>query len=243
MTKLPYFPFYPGDWQKDAALRRCSHGARGVWIDILCLMFDCEQRGVLATGGTPITDEELCFVIGGDFARTKAHIAELFDKGVMKKNDAGAYFSARIMRDDEIRKVRAASGLKGGKRSGKTRRSKARSKIEANGEAKGKQIPENEYGYIDSSIPVSMRTDEFISTLREFIDHRKELKKPLKKTGLSKLVRQLEKVGAAHAVAALNASIANGWQGVFPDKVSVPVAAASASRLPTAEDDANWTPY
>lgn len=88
-----------------------------------------------------------------------------------------------------------------------------------------------------------MRTDEFISTLREFIDHRKELKKPLKKTGLSKLVRQLEKVGAAHAVAALNASIANGWQGVFPDKVSVPVAAASASRLPTAEDDANWTPY
>ena len=31
--KLPAFQFYPGDWRKDPNLCRCSHAAKGVWID------------------------------------------------------------------------------------------------------------------------------------------------------------------------------------------------------------------
>jgi hypothetical protein len=33
MGKLPAFMFYPGDWQKDPCLRRCSKAAKSVWMD------------------------------------------------------------------------------------------------------------------------------------------------------------------------------------------------------------------
>ena len=33
--KLPAFQFYPGDWRKDPNLCRCSHAAKGVWIDMI----------------------------------------------------------------------------------------------------------------------------------------------------------------------------------------------------------------
>ena len=44
--------FYPGDWFKDPALRSVSLAARGLWIDMLCLMFEGDHRGYLphATG-------------------------------------------------------------------------------------------------------------------------------------------------------------------------------------------------
>ena len=41
--KRPSFQFYPGDWQSDLKLRRCSAAARGVWIDILCALHDSDD--------------------------------------------------------------------------------------------------------------------------------------------------------------------------------------------------------
>lgn len=46
MSKKPSFQFYPGDWLKDTALRLCSPAARGIWMDMLCLLHECPQRGV-----------------------------------------------------------------------------------------------------------------------------------------------------------------------------------------------------
>jgi hypothetical protein len=58
MGKLAWFHFYPGDWMKDPDLRRCSPAARGVYMDLLCLMFECEERGVLLVGDEPWTDDD-----------------------------------------------------------------------------------------------------------------------------------------------------------------------------------------
>jgi hypothetical protein len=49
MAKLPSFQFYPGDWMKDPDLRRCTPIARGVYIDVLCLMHENTWRGILTT--------------------------------------------------------------------------------------------------------------------------------------------------------------------------------------------------
>ncbi len=43
--KLPSFQFYPGDWMKDPALRSVSLEARGLWMDMLCLLFESVRRG------------------------------------------------------------------------------------------------------------------------------------------------------------------------------------------------------
>jgi hypothetical protein len=105
MAKLPAFQFYPGDWQKDPELRRCSKAAKGVWIDMLVLMFECPNRGVFANaGGEPWSDQEIAEAIGGDTAANVALINELLLKGVAKRNDRGAIYSKRMVRDEQVRR-------------------------------------------------------------------------------------------------------------------------------------------
>jgi len=101
--KLPSFQFYPGDWMKDPNLRRCSQAARGVWIDMLCLMFECEQRGVFATGSRPWQLEEVAAAVGGNADVTLRCINELVAKGVCKVREDGALFSSRIVKDEAAR--------------------------------------------------------------------------------------------------------------------------------------------
>lgn len=47
MAKRPSFQFYPADWRNNAKLRRCSWAARGVWIELLGLLHDSDEYGIL----------------------------------------------------------------------------------------------------------------------------------------------------------------------------------------------------
>lgn len=105
MGKLPGFMFYPGDWMKDPELRRCSKAAKGVWMDMLAMMFECADRGVFSTGGVPWTDQEISAAIGGDMAENLSCLEELLRKGVAHRNGSGAIFSARMVRDQQTRVV------------------------------------------------------------------------------------------------------------------------------------------
>lgn len=105
--KLPSFQFYPGDWRKDPNLSRCSKAAKGVWMDMLCLMFECETRGVLSTGGRPWSDEDIAVAVGGDILEVKSCIQELIDKGVASRNSSGCVYSRRLIRDEEQRRHNA----------------------------------------------------------------------------------------------------------------------------------------
>lgn len=104
--KLPAFQFYPGDWRKDPNLSRCSKAAKGVWIDMLVLMFECPIRGVLAdAGGKPWSDQEIAEAIGGPTASNLECIAELLGKGVARRDNRGAIFSRRLVRDEATRQA------------------------------------------------------------------------------------------------------------------------------------------
>lgn len=77
--KRPSFQFYPGDWQSDLKLRRCSPAARGVWVDILCAFHDSDDGyGLLRW---PL--KEIASTVGA----TASHIRELVDKGVLRGSD------------------------------------------------------------------------------------------------------------------------------------------------------------
>src|SRR5258708_17221607 len=106
MGKLPAFQFYPGDWQKDPSLRRCSKAAKGVWMDMMCLLFECPVRGVFVdAGGRPWGDEEIAAAIGGDIAANLECIAELVAKGVVPRHARGALFLRRLGRDQGKRQA------------------------------------------------------------------------------------------------------------------------------------------
>ena len=45
--KRPSFQFYPADWRSNTNLRRCSLAARGAWVDVMCVLHDSDEYGII----------------------------------------------------------------------------------------------------------------------------------------------------------------------------------------------------
>jgi hypothetical protein len=112
--KRPSFQFYPGDWLNDAALRMCSVGARGLWIEMLCLMHQGSDYGVLKVNHTPILQVNLARISGATLPDVEGWVVELETAGVFSRDESGCIFSRRMIRDEEVRAARAAGGKLGG---------------------------------------------------------------------------------------------------------------------------------
>lgn len=79
--RRPSFQFYPGDWQANSNLRRCTHEEKGVWLDIMCLLHDQEEYGVARW-----SLKELAQAVGAPVAKVKSLVV----KGILKGSDAGS---------------------------------------------------------------------------------------------------------------------------------------------------------
>ena len=77
--RRPSFQFYPGDWQSNSNLRRCTHAERGAWIDVMCLLHDQAEYGQLRW-----SLKEIAQAIGAPITLLKGLVA----KGVLKGGDA-----------------------------------------------------------------------------------------------------------------------------------------------------------
>ena len=112
--KRPSFQFYPGDWLNDAALRMVSVGARGLWIDMLCIMHQGSEYGYLKVNNKVILNSNLSRMVGSTLSEVEGWLSELNDAGVYSIDESGCIHSRRMIRDEEIRKARAEGGFKGG---------------------------------------------------------------------------------------------------------------------------------
>ena len=127
--KRPAIMFYPGDWMKDPCLRRCSPAARGVFIDLLCLMHEMPTRGVLRdASGAAWSAQDASDAIQG--AKVE-HVDELVDKGVVRRSRREhILFSARMLRDHREdlaqRRAKASAGVASGKARRKQRGNRPR---------------------------------------------------------------------------------------------------------------------
>lgn len=110
MSKRPAFQFYPSDWRNDAGLRLCSIGARGLWIEMMCLMHDATPYGHLTVMGRAIAPEALARLAGESVAAVKRWLVEMEQNDVFSRTDEGVIYSRRMVRDEEIREARAAGG-------------------------------------------------------------------------------------------------------------------------------------
>jgi hypothetical protein len=113
MSKRPAFQFYPGDWRTDPGLRLCSVTARGLWIEMMCLMHEGEPYGHLTVQGRPIAADMLARLSGEALNTVKRGLAELEANEVFSLTDAGVIFSRRMVRDESIREARATGGKDG----------------------------------------------------------------------------------------------------------------------------------
>lgn len=112
--KRPSFQFYPADWLRDTSLRMCSLGARGLWIEMMCHMHEGSPYGYLKVNHKVILPDILARFIGATIPETEGWLRELESAGVFSRDDEGAIFSRRMVRDEKHRECRAEGGKKGG---------------------------------------------------------------------------------------------------------------------------------
>lgn len=111
--KRPAFQFYPSDWRRDAALQSCSVSARGLWIELMCVMHDCEPYGVLSVNGKPMSIAQIARLVGEHEKVVGRLLTELEDAGVCSRDDQGRLFSRRMVKDEGVREARASGGHAG----------------------------------------------------------------------------------------------------------------------------------
>ena len=126
--RRPSFQFYPADWRNNANLRRCSPAARGIWVDVMCVLHDSDEYGIVRW---PLVD-----LANSANAPIKL-VRELVEKNVLKggdkqllsaftyvprsgrKNgtpvtllatqDGPIWYSSRMVKDEYVRTIRGES--------------------------------------------------------------------------------------------------------------------------------------
>ena len=71
MNKRPSLQFYPADWLKDPDLQICSMTTIGIWINLMCRMWETKEEGILHG-----TAEELALLVGARPAEFERFLGE-----------------------------------------------------------------------------------------------------------------------------------------------------------------------
>lgn len=214
---VPYIPLYVADYEADTAHLTLEED--GAYTRLLRLCW--------RTPGCSVPDDPKWImrkmrVSADDYYRViEPIIDEFFTRGM------GRVFSARLQvemeRVESTHKARSIAGKKGNeKRWSKVGGKSNHLKTNKNNNRKATVLqsqPEPEPEPLEDS-PLTPR--EILCTiLREetaddFISHRKAMKKPVTEVAARRLVKAVSNHPDPDSV--FDASIANGWQGVFPDK-------------------------
>jgi hypothetical protein len=113
---LPWMKFAPDRWQRDEALRMCGASARGVWMELMCIMHKAEPYGHLLVRGKQPSDKQLSVITGIPVLELSAAIDELEENEVFSRTDDGTIFSRGMVRDAQQHERLSAAGAKGAAR-------------------------------------------------------------------------------------------------------------------------------
>ena len=112
--KQPWFKFYPSDWSGDRKLHMCSVAARGLWIELMCVMHEAEPYGFLITDGKPVTNRQIAALVGLPLTDAGKLLAELESAGVYSRDENGVIYSRRMVKDKAKSKQASDWGKGGG---------------------------------------------------------------------------------------------------------------------------------
>ncbi len=113
--KLPAFQFYPADWRKDPGVQALNRHDRSVWFDMLCIMHESEERGVLMLAGRPMPEAAMASILNLDKQILSNTLTTLLTYGVARRRqEDGAIFSKRMVQDEKLIQIRRDAGKRGG---------------------------------------------------------------------------------------------------------------------------------
>lgn len=145
--KLYYIMFFPSDWRNEPCLKFCSLAAKGLWIEMLCLMFQSSIHGHLChpKKSEPLQIKDLVTLIGASEEEIRPLLAELEANGVCSRDDEiKTIYSRRMLRDQDKRNL------------GRQKTRKYRNKLRAS-------LSGSSNGVTEES-PVCVRTDQRLET-------------------------------------------------------------------------------
>jgi hypothetical protein len=109
-------PFFWNDWLADPCVRACSRAARSVWMDMLCLMAQSTEKGMLLINGKKPSMATLSRIFGDPVGDLEPLIEELGLNGVYSKDRRGVIYSRAMLKRSRARD----NSSKGGKIGGRT---------------------------------------------------------------------------------------------------------------------------
>jgi hypothetical protein len=113
--KMPALQFYPADWRKDLAVQSLGYFDRGVWFEMLCLMHESSERGVMLLNGAPMPEEVIARLLGLDNQTFNQTLTTILTFGVAKRRQPdNAIFSKRMVDDERLCEIRRQAGKLGG---------------------------------------------------------------------------------------------------------------------------------
>lgn len=114
MKRNPWLKFYVADWRADPGLRMCSAAARGVWIDLICLMHEAVPYGHLLVHGQPPEVAQLSYLTATPPEHLSECLAELESAGVFSRTREGVIYSRKLTRMASDSAKKRKSGKMGG---------------------------------------------------------------------------------------------------------------------------------
>lgn len=189
--KRPAFQFYPSDWLRDTALRSCSTGARGLWIDMICYMHQGNPYGHLKVGDKVILPENLARMVGESLEVVRGWLDELKLAGVYDVAEDGSISSRRMIRDENLRQVRALGGKLGGNPAlKKVDKVNLEDNQEVVGEVKEKPTPSSSSSSSNKFVQVDKPKGVTDEAWQAFILVRKAKKAPITKLSMAGIERE-----------------------------------------------------
>jgi len=116
----PAQQWYWNDWFSAFDVRNCCLAARGLWIDMLGIMWKAEIRGTLTVNGKQPDNKTLANIVGSSVSEIKPLLKELETNNVFSRLDDGTIICRRMFREsakkDDISKIRSKAGKEGAKK-------------------------------------------------------------------------------------------------------------------------------
>lgn len=135
---LPWMKFSPDRWRNDEALRMCGAAARGVWMELICIMHRAEPYGHLLIRGKQPTDRQLSVLSGLPLGEILEGLEELEAHEVFSRTVDGAIYSRGMVRDKEVHDEMSRRGAKGAKHRYQKPKGKTGSHSSGNGTSNGR---------------------------------------------------------------------------------------------------------
>ena len=219
-NKPPSFDFYPDDFIGGTLGMHPT--ARGIYITLLCHQW---SHGSIPN---PTNIRQFVQITGAMPDELEEHLPEVLRK--FEQCDEG-YVNARLAREYsrkmEIYEKRQRCGSKGGRpkkaknqmvnqkdnQMVKQNETKTKPKQEVGSRKKEVNTKEN-VRFDPASLSLPFSSDSFATAWRAFCRMRAEIRKPMRQTGAEATLQKLADMGEARAVAALQHTTANEWQGI-----------------------------